>query len=148
MPWGLTRPVKLSAPSPVPLWPLGNLAGTTREPGVIPTSSHLPQHLGGGWRRETEAGTPPRPGATPRDSGDTAVTLQAPLAASTTKSWPSQPPQIQLHGKTCKMTESPLIPAVINPFGIQLMSSPLQLSSLHQLGKQACKPGWVCTSTR
>lgn len=70
--------------------------------------------------------------------------LWSPPAASTT----FQDPQIQQHGKTCKMTESPLIPAVINPFGIQLMSSPLQLSSLHQLGKQACKPVWVCTSTR
>lgn len=70
--------------------------------------------------------------------------LQLPLA---NRSQLLQPPQIQMHGKTCEMTESSLTPAIISPFGIQLTSSPLQLSSHHQLGKQADKPGQVLVST-
>lgn len=52
-----------------------------------------------------------------------------------------------MRGKTCEMTESSLIPAVISPFGIQLTSSLLQLSSRHQLSKQVYKPGQVLVST-
>lgn len=85
---------------------------------------------------------PSRRGATPQAGA--AQLLQLPLA---NESGLLQPPQIQTSGKTCEVTESSLTPALISPFGIQLTSSPLQLSSHHQFGKQAYKPGQVLVST-